>query len=764
MRKKTLPKPKISFFVKSFLSFLFITILCVILVTSFLSLNYLNSASNLVYKFNSQLIAQTNYSVDYINDLAVRLARSLQSDKDIQNFLNLQNRNELAIARTNIALDTALMPLNSVQSVYLYNSTLDLCYSTLTGEQSSLNTFYDKKISEILSGKQYKDMNGKFYTHEVVVFGKKEFICSYILCENNYKEDKPLSALIININTTTILEAIQSINRYVEDEKSQFLVLDENGTEICSTLDTSLENYSVIMEAIKNILDTTSPSNPVQTIHIPDTEQFLVYSNNNPNHWTICSIVSQQQLFHDLITASFIGIVISIGVALACTCICLLIAKHLNNPVRALTHIVKGEPLDKLSTSLPKEFDYLSSAFSDMKQANEKLELLKEKTLFSFKNDFLNRLINENETHSLSNIVSQIDTLGLSYLIHSRLCICLLKIDEYRIFSSQNSHSERWAMRYAIVNIISELAENNYRCEIFTTNTDQFVLILDCSKENEFSVFRKNFEAFLVNVQNTVQRTIHISLSITYSTWFSGIEHLRKQYVSLQEAIHLKLWYGHGCIINPFMIDEHEMGDFHIPYADETAMLDQLVANKPEDAIRLYHTIAEQLFCYTYEEVYYYLSHWTFRIFTVAQLKAPGKKQKIAELFRQFMADLQQCEIREEVDKIACNLIYSVCEVIDQSKFVPTHQSNEMIAQKVCSIIECNYNKKDLCVSSIADEMGLTPNYVGHIFKDVQKVSISRYILDIRMKKVEYYLHHSNLSIPKIIDNIGMEHSSYFYT
>ena len=60
--------------------------------------------------------------------------------------------------------------------------------------------------------------------------------------------------------------------------------------------------------------------------------------------------------------------------------------------------------------------------------------------------------------------------------------------------------------------------------------------------------------------------------------------------------------------------------------------------------------------------------------------------------------------------------------------------------------------------------MGLTPNYVGHIFKDVQKVSISRYILDIRMKKVEYYLHHSNLSIPKIIDNIGMEHSSYFYT
>ena len=143
--EKTLPKPNISFFVKSFLSFLFITILCVILVTSFLSLNYLNSASNLVYKFNSQLIAQTNYSVDYINDLAVRLARSLQSDKDIQNFLNLQNRNELAIARTNIALDTALMPLNSVQSVYLYNSTLDLCYSTLTGEQSSLNTFYDKK-------------------------------------------------------------------------------------------------------------------------------------------------------------------------------------------------------------------------------------------------------------------------------------------------------------------------------------------------------------------------------------------------------------------------------------------------------------------------------------------------------------------------------------------------------------------------------------------------------------------------------------------
>ena len=69
----------------------------------------------------------------------------------------------------------------------------------------------------------------------------------------------------------------------------------------------------------------------------------------------------------------------------------------------------------------------------------------------------------------------------------------------------------------------------------------------------------------LLDVQENVKRCMDISLSAAYSTFFKGVEHLPSMYHNMKDSLLLKMKYGHGCIISPYMVDEMDTGSFQFP-------------------------------------------------------------------------------------------------------------------------------------------------------------------------------------------------------
>ena len=80
--------------------------------------------------------------------------------------------------------------------------------------------------------------------------------------------------------------------------------------------------------------------------------------------------------------------------------------------------------------------------------------------------------------------------------------------------------------------------------------------------------------------------------------------------------------------------------------------------------------------------------------------------------------------------------------------------------------MESEYSQKGLCLSSIADELGLSAHYIGQVFRTSQNKSVAKYIMDLRLEMIARELRETNRSFSEIMENAGLdpEQKNYIYT
>ena len=86
------------------------------------------------------------------------------------------------------------------------------------------------------------------------------------------------------------------------------------------------------------------------------------------------------------------------------------------------------------------------------------------------------------------------------------------------------------------------------------------------------------------------------------------------------------------------------------------------------------------------------------------------------------------------------------------------------LARKIKQIVQLSYGDSALSVESIAGQINLSPNYVRKLFKDVENVTLSRYIQDVRLDEAARLLTATSLPASRIGVLVGFQEGSYFYT
>lgn len=755
-----------SFFKRIFLSFLTIAIIITIILTTFLTINYLKTTVKMAYDFNENLLAQSNYSIAYINELAKSLSDSLYNDKDIIAFMNTDQKDNQLTVRAFQALTKQLFPLNYVESVYMYNSEVDMLISSKYGEQKSIDSFFDTEIAKMLTkeGADFSPLLTPF-PHAVNTPSGKINICSYSQFETNKNQTAITSALIINIDTKTLTNSMQAINSYSGNIPTQFAVIDQNSFVLDTNFVGSNEVRQKLVTEINSILQQSDPSGN-KTINVGNTDYLLSYTSYNENKWYIFGVIPRKSLFQDITYTSFVSLLVVILLFLLCSGICFYFAKRLNGPIKQITDIVQGKSIDKTSVSSIKtnEFQILTAVFSSMKEQNDRFNQLSGETEYTIKQDLLNNIVSGKLMQTMEKTQSRLSPFGLSFLCESKLCMCILKIDSYHKFFSTNSQRERWALLYAVVNITSEISAKYFTSEAFSTNSDKFVVLIKCDENTDFKEFRATLTLMLEELSICVKNGIGLSLSMAYSTLFNGLEHISSTYKNLEEAIQMKLKYGHGCIINPDMLDEMESEYFQIPLRKEELLIQRINSCEQEEAITLCGQILTQLYEYSYNEIISYVIHLAYSIHASVQLKNPYIKQDITSTLKDFMVELYSCEVTEDINRLLEKFICDLCNKVSEEKNNSSPQNNNLIAKRMCEIIEREYANNNLCLIFIAEELGMSTNYIGHVFKSVQDISVPKYISNLRMEKVAYYLTNTKLSLEEITEKVGMEKNNYFYT
>lgn len=94
---------------------------------------------------------------------------------------------------------------------------------------------------------------------------------------------------------------------------------------------------------------------------------------------------------------------------------------------------------------------------------------------------------------------------------------------------------------------------------------------------------------------------------------------------------------------------------------------------------------------------------------------------------------------------------------------VEEKKSKKNLVTKIEDIINSQYHTS-ITIESIARILHFTPNYIGSIFKAEKKISISRYLMNVRLQKAEELLKDEMLSLNDIATQCGYENITYFYT
>jgi len=86
---------------------------------------------------------------------------------------------------------------------------------------------------------------------------------------------------------------------------------------------------------------------------------------------------------------------------------------------------------------------------------------------------------------------------------------------------------------------------------------------------------------------------------------------------------------------------------------------------------------------------------------------------------------------------------------------------NQQTAERIAAYIDENF-AQPLTLSSIAQKLYLTPSYVSHTFREKRQMTVTDYIMQVRIRRARELLRTTNLPISNIAINTGFLDSNYF--
>lgn len=347
----------------------------------------------------------------------------------------------------------------------------------------------------------------------------------------------------------------------------------------------------------------------------------------------------------------------------------------------------------------PDEFQLILSTVTSLRENNEQLRSIQQKTKYSVTESCLNELITEHYTDSPTLMEEKMDYLGLHYLKTEKLCMAVFKIDNYHSFITEHSLDELWELRFAAVNIIEELVAAKYTCNGFNRDNDKFVLILSCSNETDLVDFEDRFVLLLQSIQNTIEAHLHFTVSITYNTNLPNIGELPIIYKQLETSLLLKMRLGHAAIIDPHLIDEIRPEPFQCSYKATNQLIDYLIQGKLDKTLSLYQEIVQDLFYCDYAEIHSTLFYLIHSIYERLSEKYPMLKDIFVEAMKKFISRLEYAEVSDDILMLSRNYFETICNAVQKSNDNPQQQNSIIIAKKVSDIIQQRYSEHSLCTS-----------------------------------------------------------------
>lgn len=692
--------------------------------SAILHVNFEEIALQQVYRSDLDSLMAKSREVSNMTEIAKSLTYQIYSDSSLTPLQLDPNPNIYEVLLAMRQLNNYRMSLPFIESIYIYNARTDTYYiSSSTIQNGSLKSeeLDDQQIAQMLSDiHAYAPYTPIPRTYSVGTDEQDAFHCYTYLSYNTLNKTLDY-AVIINIMASWINQEPTELGHKPE---VQTFIIDKQGLLYSNHKDAAmLTDYSDLDIVQKILADTSSPG--YFEYSADGVRSLVTYTQPDALGWLYVRITPYDLITSEIREMRLNTVYLSSAILLLGFIISLLISHKLYKPIHTVLHRVHALESER----------------------RNHVEILRQSILRNF--------LSGREKYTSQMLQERLASVGCAIEISEPFTLVLLKIDDFKKTRARYGDDLR-LMKYAIMNICSEIAAAAYRAEAVNLEEDSMILIINMDQSDE------NMEwlpSMLKHMQHAVMKHLDISISLTVSPTVSTLEHAGMIYKQVNEASMHRLFHGAGSILYSDEIMRLRSKEYEFPVHKEKQLIEMLMMGRAEEAKVLCSEIIRETADYPYSVVQLAVSHLTMTIGNA--LNTIKKNHAIStnkDLDFTFLSLLDAGSI-EEIQAQFNDLFDEIISRLDQKR----SSKHEDLIHKIHELIEREYHDHRLSLNMIADELGMSPVYISRLYKQLTMKGLTDQIAEVRMMKAKELLDGADLSIAEIAQRIGFTNSSYFH-
>lgn len=317
------------------------------------------------------------------------------------------------------------------------------------------------------------------------------------------------------------------------------------------------------------------------------------------------------------------------------------------------------------------------------------------------------------------------------------------------------SHREKQLLTLKIYEVLEKEMQQLYDVVPIQYDSINIVLLYKLKFTDETDALLKSLE----KIQKMIVESEHVTISFGSGNSYSDIKDIYYSFKEAMEALKHKLYYGNGSIISYKDIMNNQGSYVDILVDWKQSLIDSINlqdAKKAEGILRNIHNLLKNNNRYTI----YYIRKLSMEIILIISLTLYDKNEELENIYTQkenLFDYIQQLETLDDIFETLVDIGINVIQYLNEKR----ESKNKSIINHIIRYINENIDR-EITLEKIAQHVFLTPNYIGHIFKEEMGISFSEYVTQTRMEVAKRLLKQPENKIYEVSLKVGYKNPHYF--
>ncbi|WP_141499994.1 helix-turn-helix domain-containing protein [Paenibacillus luteus] len=734
---------------KMLINFVLLVALAVLTVSSTLYFFFASKTEETISRNVISMLMQTSYTSSIVHEQIETIGNHLLNNNRI---ISVLMNNKLDYVQERDAMDILI----DIQSTYpfikymgIYNDNTKR-YLNTAGSPYELNDLEKERITDSVDLSYMTFFTQKLPPSFSSSSKMPEHVLTFILRPNYALTSAYKGAIVIHVDEKYILNTIKSISSASDD----VFVMDSEGLILSHTDPKQFMQNFAAMPHIQRILEVSDQSHHFKA-KVDGRSQLVTFVKSSQLNWYFVSIKPYNTLISDIAALRGFTSLIALAIIILGVWMVYFATNKLYNPLGLLISKVHGITGSKASSEEQNqnEFALLSEAFSNVIDQATTSEMEKQQSMPVLKKTYLQYLL-RGTLHDLS-ATHVIQPAIDEHFKSPYYAVIVAQIDRYAEFELLHTQTKQGLFRFSVSNISNELLQKHTKNETIVVDEQTLAILLLL----ESPAIPAHMLLTLAEIQEVVESYFHFTVTFSIGDMVNERTEIHHSFESAQEYVNYRFFYGYQSIIHADMVRGQQDEANAYPVAAEKKLCEALRLNHADKVEQALDHFAKEM-----GQMSYYQALSTANQLLNALLRDFDGTLPITQDYSKEYYDtvnlLQQQETLPEVQLLLRNFCRLIRVLTDKKQTTKT----DTLIDSVCAYMQEHYHESDLGIESIANNVQLSPGYLGKLFRSHTQQSFNDYLKNIRLEEAKKLLLTTNEPIAVISEKVGVLNTTYFFT